>query len=56
MSTEPLVGQFLTVKVVPCQSMLMPLKSSHVLTPRSSGLPELYPEGFRREEKELYYE
>lgn len=58
MPTEPLVSQFLTVGAAPCEPMMMLLKSSHLLTPQASGLPE---RGFTQEDlevgrKELSYE
>ena len=58
MSSKPLLSQFLAVGAAFCEPVMMPLKSSHLLTPHTSGLPErgFTQKGLEVGRKELSYE
>ena len=58
MSSKPLLSQFLAVGAAFCEPVMMPLKSSHLLTPHTSGLPErgFTQKGLEVERKELSFE
>ena len=58
MPTKPFLGQFLAVGAAPCEPVMMPLKSSLLLTPHASGLPERgsTQKGLEVVRKELSYE